>query len=88
MIFSCGKTEERKRASRASLEVWHDFFVLWPRSIDVVKGKHRCVWLQTIQRKGTFCQSSYGFWLWDYHIIDRRKNAEQNLPPREDKKRS
>lgn len=78
MIFSCGLTaDEAWKREKARRESWHDFFALWPRVVSVdEQGNQRCAWLQTIKRKGEFCQPSmvaqcYGvgpWWSWSYSL--------------------
>ena len=62
MIFSCG---ENWRTRKVRLEHWHDFFPLWPRTVEVKDGKNICAWLEMIERKGEYFGFS-DYWLWEY----------------------
>ena len=66
MIFSCGETWD---AERARLSAWHKFFVLWPRTIGEKDGRYRCVWLQPVERRGTYCGVYFG-WEWEYRLSE------------------
>jgi len=67
MIFSCGETWEAKKAR---LEQWHDFFVLWPRTVGEENGRYKCVWLQTVERKRRFND-----WTGDFNYVFRLKET-------------
>ena len=62
MRFSCAEETEawKKRISQ-----WHPFFPLWPREVDVVDGRWRCAWLETVERRATRIYDGY-FILWEY----------------------
>lgn len=72
MIFSCGETWEAKKAR---LEQWHDYFILWPRTIGEENGRYKCVWLQTVERKGHY----YGVCCWpgDFNYVFRLKDDKE-----------
>ena len=63
MIFSCGETPEVEEKRRGE---WRPFFALWPRTIDSVDGKYRCVWLQWIEIREAWC-GSWGGSGWAAH---------------------
>lgn len=71
MIINCGIPRHERRAARAKAEFdrlsqWHPFFALLPRRI----GQDRCVWLEWIQRKGSWSDGWYygGQWSWTYRL--------------------
>ena len=64
MIFSCGLTFEEQARRRAE---WHDFFALWPRTVEIVDGRKRCAWLQTIERRSRYvCGLGEVLWINEY----------------------
>jgi hypothetical protein len=68
MRFSCGKTWE---ATRAHLEQWHSFFVIWPRTIGIRNGTRMCVWMETVERRGVYCEGNWAGgdgWQWEFRI--------------------
>ena len=76
MIINCGIPRDERRALKAKaaheyLSQWHPFFALWPRRI----GPERCVWLEWIQRKGTWCEGWYygGQWEFKYRLARLRE---------------
>jgi hypothetical protein len=69
MEFYCGLTDE-ERDKRDS--EWHDFFALFPRTIQVRNGYFICACLQTIQRRAV------GIVYWDGRYVEweyRRKET-------------
>ena len=65
MIFSCG---ENWAAYKKRIGEWHDFFAIFPCTIDVVDGKELCVWLQTIERRGEYRGYPIHVWSWEYRL--------------------
>jgi hypothetical protein len=63
MIFDCGETDA---AYVMRLKNWHDFFPLFPRTVDRVDGRNVCAWLETIQRRGVWVPLCG--WHWIYRI--------------------
>lgn len=70
MILDCGETWDAKKAR---LSEWHPFFALLPRRVAVVNGRHKCAWLETIERKGIYRTLGYPYymltpdwWQWVY----------------------
>lgn len=73
MVLDCGETWETKKAR---LSEWHPFFALWPRRVTVLNGRHKCAWLQMIERKGKYCtiEDTWlrmhipDWWEWSYRL--------------------
>ena len=91
MRFNCGhkddryqKTYEKIRAEHERLRKWHKWFAWIPTRVLVVKEiipdgfdtmHEKCIWLETIERKGEFhyyadteCRDSG--WEWEYRVSD------------------
>ena len=66
MKINCGPTfDERRDARRERVTQWHTIFALRPRRID----EDNCVWLEKIERRGTYHPASYGgdsYYTWEY----------------------
>ena len=75
MIFNCGLTnEEWERVHRQ----WHSFFPLFPRTIEVVNGKHVCAWLETIERRAVDVRYWDGRWVdWEYRRISAAEEPKE-----------
>lgn len=59
--FNCGLSRQERHVAR---QQWHRWFAWRPVR---VTGQHQCVWLETIERKGTFYHDCIGFqWSWEY----------------------
>lgn len=71
MILDCGETRESRIAK---LEGWHGHFAWWPVLVDVVDGRRKCAWLETVERRGVLVwEDPYGQNGWHWHF--RRKEA-------------
>jgi len=67
MKFDCGETWEEKKARQTArekyLKGWHDYFAIIPREV----GPHDCRFLETIERKGIYCELvNARWWSWSY----------------------
>lgn len=66
MIFDCGQTFSEATKQRGE---WHDFFAIWPRAVAIVDGRHKCAWLQTIQRRSDWVSGfDCGLWSNEYRL--------------------
>ena len=70
MRFNCGPSlSDRVTLRFARMSQWHDAFTWLPRRID-----GECVWLETIERKGTFYPMQHmddiARWVWEYRTIE------------------
>lgn len=99
MKFNCGETAEqrriRKRVEReqnhrefvARMERWHDKFAWLPIRLNWLEdgnpAVNTCVWLEWIERKGTYKPEYYAesvqmwipaSWKWEYREPERRSN--------------
>jgi hypothetical protein len=65
MIFDCGDTHD---TYIGKIKEWHDFFPLWPRTVEIVEGRKICAWMQTIQRKAMkhYCWFDGCYTDWEY----------------------
>jgi hypothetical protein len=61
--------KSKQKDDTSLIENWHSYFAWLPTRINT---KGDIIWLETVERKGTFLGDYYdGYWDWEYRSIRR-----------------
>lgn len=63
------KSKREERYIRKTM--WHDFFCVLPRRVSQDHGPTLWVWLETVERKGTYHWDSEGWWKFSYRLKNK-----------------